>query len=145
MNRFSTALRSPPLRSSGFTLIEVMVVVVIVAILVAVAYPSYQDYLRKGRRATAQAFMMEIANKQQQFLIDTRGYALGAGAVAALGLTPAADVSRYYTLNVDPAAPTTPPSFNITATPVVGSPQAGDGVLELNHLGAKVWKGAPGW
>ena len=145
MTAFSKALRIIPARSAGFSLIEVMIVVVIVAILAAVAYPSYQDQLRKGRRATAQSFMMEIANKQQQFLIDTRGYALGAGAVAALGLNVASDVSRYYTLDVEPAVPTTPPSFNIKATPVVGGPQAVDGVLELNHLGAKVRNGTPGW
>jgi type IV pilus assembly protein PilE len=141
----STPLRSTPARSAGFTLIEIMIVVVVVAILAAVAYPSYQDHLRKGRRAAAQSFMMEIANKQQQYLIDTRGYALGAGAVAALGLTVATDVSNYYTLNVDPAVATTPPSFNITATPIAGGPQAVDGVLELNHLGAKVRNGTPGW
>ena len=145
MTSFSKPLRSIPARSAGFSLIEVMVVVAIVAVLAAVAYPSYQDYLRKGRRATAQAFMMEVANKQQQFLIDTRGYALGAGAVAAVGLSVPADVSGFYTLNVDPAVPTTPPSFNITATPIAGTPQAADGVLELNHLGAKVRNGTPGW
>jgi type IV pilus assembly protein PilE len=145
MTSFRKALRTVPARSAGFTLIEVMIVVVVVAILAAIAYPSYQEHLRKGRRATAQAFMMEMANKQQQFLIDTRGYALGAGAVAALGLTVAASVSDYYAINVDPAVPTTPPSFNITATPIAGGPQAADGVLELNHLGAKVRNGTPGW
>jgi len=141
----TTASRIAPVRPAGFTLIEVMVVVVILAILAAIAFPSYQDHLRKGRRATAQAFMMEVASKQQQFLIDTRGYALGAGAVAALSLNIPSDVSKYYTVTVDPAVATTPPSFNILGTPVVGSPQATDGVLELNHLGAKVRNGTPGW
>ena len=142
----STApLRIAPARSAGFSLIEVMVVVVILGILAAVAFPSYQDHLRKGRRAAAQNFMMEVANKQQQFLIDTRGYALGAGAVAALSLSIPADVSKYYTVTVDPAVATTPPSFNILATPVAGGPQVSDGVLELNHLGAKVRNGTPGW
>ena len=138
-------LRIAPARSAGFTLIEVMIVVVIVAILAAVAYPSYQDHLRKGRRASAQSFMMEIANKQQQYLIDTRQYALGGTAPATLGLTVPTDVSGYYTLTVDPAVATTPPTFNIVATPVAGSPQAPDGTLELNNLGAKTWKGNAGW
>ncbi|MEO7152883.1 MAG: prepilin-type N-terminal cleavage/methylation domain-containing protein, partial [Burkholderiaceae bacterium] len=43
----------PPgsIRSRGFTLIELMIVVAIVSILAAIAVPSYQDYVRKGRRA----------------------------------------------------------------------------------------------
>jgi type IV pilus assembly protein PilE len=129
----------------GFTLIEVMIVVAIVAILVTIAYPSYQDYLRKGRRAAAQSFMMEVANKQQQYLLDARQYALGSGAIGTLGLTTPTEVSSFYTLNVDPAVATTPPTFNITATPIAGSVQAPDGVLELNNFGAKKWKGNVGW
>ena len=35
--------------SHGFTLIEIMVVVGIVAILSAIAYPSYRDYIVRGR------------------------------------------------------------------------------------------------
>jgi len=42
-------------RQVGFTLIEVMVVVAIVAILAAVAYPSYGDYVRRGKIAEAPA------------------------------------------------------------------------------------------
>ena len=129
----------------GFTLIEVMVVVAIIAVLVAVAYPSYQDYLRKGRRAAAQSFMMEVANKEQLFLLDKRAYALGSTAVATVGLTPPKEVSSFYTLNVDPAVATTPPTFNITATPITTSAQNGDGVLELDNFGVKKWKGNVGW
>ena len=132
-------------RLRGFTLIEVMIVVAIVAILVTIAYPSYQDYLRKGRRAAAQTFMMEVANKQQQYLLDARQYALGSGAIATLGLTTPQEVSSFYTLNVDPAVATTPPTYNITATPITTSAQNGDGVLELNNLGVKKWKGNVGW
>lgn len=129
----------------GFTLIELMIAIAVIAILVSVAYPSYQDYLRKGRRAAAQSFMMEVANKQQQYLLDARQYALGAGAVTTLGLAAPKEVSSYYTITVDPAVATTPPTYNIVATPVAGSAQAPDGVLELNNFGVKKWKGNTGW
>jgi len=42
-----------PRRLGGFTLIEVMIVVAIVAILSAIAFPSYQESVRKSKRADA--------------------------------------------------------------------------------------------
>jgi len=129
----------------GFSLIELMIAVAVVAILAAIAYPSYQDHLRKGRRASTQAFMMEIANREQQYLLDARSYAVGAGALATLNITVPTEVSRFYTVTIDPAAPTTPPSFTITATPIAGSAQAPDGVLTLDHQGNKTRAGQSGW
>lgn len=48
-------------RRLGFTLIELMVALVILAIIVAVAYPSYVDQVRKSRRAEAKAALLEDA------------------------------------------------------------------------------------
>jgi type IV pilus assembly protein PilE len=135
-------------QAKGFTLIEVMIVVVVLAILMAVAYPSYQDHLRKGRRADAQTFMTEVANRQNQFLLDNRNYAVNIADMSvanALTITTPATVSRYYVVSVGPAAVTVPPSFTITATPVAGSTQVSDGVLTLTHEGAKTRNGQPGW
>jgi type IV pilus assembly protein PilE len=62
-------------KARGFTLIELMVTVAIVAILAAVAYPSYQNQVKRGRRAAAQAHLMDIAQRQQEYLLDGRGAA----------------------------------------------------------------------
>lgn len=130
---------------AGLTLIEVMIVAVIVAILALVAYPSYEEQLRKGRRAAAQDLMVEVAARQQQYLLDARAYAVGAGALAALNLTVPGEVSKFYAVNIDPAAPTLPPSFTVTATPVPGSRQVPDGALTLDHQGARTRNGRAGW
>ena len=134
----------------GFTLIELMIVVAVVAILAAVAYPSYQEYLKKGRRASAQTFMMEVANKESQYLLDARNYAVNISDLStsnALNITTPSDVSPYYTVKVDPTAVTTPPSFTIIATPKGTQTTDAYGTMSLNHEGAKTRKNGaePGW
>jgi type IV pilus assembly protein PilE len=122
-----------------------MIAVVIVGILAVIAFPSYQDHMRKGRRSAAQSFMIDVATREQQYLIDARSYAGGAGALGTLNLAVPAEVSRFYTVTIEPAAPTLPPSYAITATPIAGSAQVPDGVLTLDHQGAKTRNGQAGW
>lgn len=120
-------------KPAGFTLMELMIAVVIVGILAAVALPSYNSYLVKSRRTAAQGYLMDVAQRQQQYLSDTRTY---AQTVAALNMTEPGDVSSYYTIKID-VATTLPPAFVVTASPKVGTPQATDAVLTLNNQGAK--------
>ena len=124
-------------KARGFTLIEVMIAVAIVGILAAIALPSFQAHLRKGRRADTQAFMMDLANRQQQYLLDARSYALDANFVTTLGATTPTTVATYYTLTVTPAAATAPPTFTVHATPFAGGPQAVDGELTVDNVGVK--------
>jgi type IV pilus assembly protein PilE len=132
-------------RAGGFTLIELMVVITVVAVLAAVAYPAYQDQMRKGRRAAAQAFLVDVANRQQQYLLDARSYAVGGGAIAALNLSVPPEVASFYTVAVTPAAGTVPPTFEVQATPIAASAQSADGTLTLDQAGARTRAGSPGW
>lgn len=61
----------------GFTLVELMIVVAIVGILASFAVPSYTDYVVRSKRALAQQLMLEIASKQEQFMLDNKTYANG--------------------------------------------------------------------
>jgi type IV pilus assembly protein PilE len=120
-------------RVRGFTLIELMITVAVVAILAAIAFPSYAAFMKKSRRGDTEATLMDIAQREQQYLLDTRTY---APDVVTLNTSIPADVSAYYTININaPAA--APPTFTITATPIAGSPQAGDFTLTLDNTGLK--------
>jgi len=137
------------LRTKGFTLIELMIAVAVVGILVGIAYPSYQAHIRKGHRAAAQSFMVEVANRQAQYLLDARSYAVGASALTDLTVTLPANVGAYYNIAVETSTggttPSLPPTFRVRATPKTGTVQASDGELILGHDGAKSRAGAAGW
>ncbi len=63
------------MRVRGFTLIEVMITVAIVAIVAAIALPSYQDQIRRTRRAEARQELMAIATAQERFYTNCNRYA----------------------------------------------------------------------
>lgn len=136
-------------RQTGLTLVELLIVMVIVAVLAAIAYPSYQGQLRKGSRAAAQSLLVHVANRQAQYILDARNYAVGPGALASLGVALPDDVAAYYTVAIENGSggsgPTTPPSFTLRAMPISGKRQEADGELRLTHDGAKSRAGSPGW
>lgn len=127
----------------GFTLIEMMITVALIAILAAVALPAYRDHLRKTRRAEAQAFLMAVAARQQQFLVDTRGYATTLTAVALA--TPPNVAASYDLVLASVAGP--PPSFQLTATPRASTDQPKErcGTLSIDQTGAKTAALASCW
>lgn len=120
-------------RQAGFSLIELMIVVAVVAILASVAYPSYTQYTVRTNRAAAKAQMLDIANRQQQFLLSNRAYA-SKTALEASGYRLPAEVGARYDYDIAVGTGTVP-SYTITFSPKGG--QAGDGTLTLNSEGVK--------
>lgn len=77
----TASLRLPAMRSNprhrlqtGFTLIEMMIVVAIIAILAAIAVPSYADYMRRGQMPEAFSTMTAYRVKMEQYFQDNRSY-----------------------------------------------------------------------
>lgn len=133
-------------RQRGFTLIELMIVVAIVGILAGIAYPSYMDHVRKGNRAKAQAFLMDLAQRQQSYLLVHRQYAAdlqqlgyddGSGGLV-LGMDLQSLASAYniqgMALGVNNGPP---PRFEMLLLPTSGSLQEDDGNLCLSNSGAR--------
>jgi type IV pilus assembly protein PilE len=110
-------------------------VIAIIALLVAVAMPSYRDHVRKSRRAEAQAYLMAVAGRQQQFLVDSRGY---ASTLSTINIPMPSSVVGSYDVTLAAAAGP-PPTFTLTAAPKAGSDQVYEkcGTLSINQTGAK--------
>jgi len=103
-------------RSRGFTLIEVMIVVAIIAILAAIAFPAYTSYTARGHVSQAQAYLMDMAQREQQYLLDNRDYADGTTIQGLVALSTSSSVFTDYTITVTKG--TTSPTFSITADPL---------------------------
>lgn len=129
-SRFRTP--GAPARSQrGFTLIEAMITVAVIGILAAIAYPSYADYVRRGKRATAQAALMELASKEQTYLLDRRAY---SATFSDLAFTVPTEIASDYTFTV---AVTATPSFTARATPSAALAAKGEQTLTITDTGVK--------
>ena len=89
---------TPVRREHGITLIELMVVIAIVSILAAIVYPSYQDQVRRARRAEAKAMLVDAQARQERYYFTRQRY---ASNLANLGYAsvPVTSENGFYTLS----------------------------------------------
>ena len=62
-------------KQSGFTLIELMIVVAIIGILLSIAYPSYSHHIMKSKRVEGMSELMQAAQLQEKYYSQKLKYA----------------------------------------------------------------------
>lgn len=120
----------------GFTLIELMIAVAVIAIIVAIAYPSFVDQLRRSRRSDASGALQRLQLAQERFRANNTTYgatpaAIGEGATSQSG---------YYALSFSGVSAT-----GYTATATAQGAQAGDSqcaTLTLTFVGGAATRGS---
>jgi type IV pilus assembly protein PilE len=114
------------MKSNGFSLLELMIVIAVIAITLAWAVPSYNESVRKARRGEAQAQMREVE------VCAARSFTVNSNFGNVAGDCDLDVEEDYYTFTIADDAL----SYTVTATPQ-GS-QAGDkcGTMTLTQTGA---------
>ena len=126
------------------TLIELMLTVVIMGVLLAVAFPSYQDSVRKGRRAEGIAALTALQQAQERYRANSPVYGNLTTPADAATLPNAANFAsssqQRYTLAV---SGNTAVGYTLVAT-AVGA-QASDtacGVMGVRAVGGNLRYGS---
>ncbi len=148
INKRQLSVRST--RQRGFTLIEILVVVAIIGVLAVIAVPSYRNSIIASNRSVAQAALLDLANRQEQFYLDNRTYTsdltdlgypqnmVSSGRVAFSsnhGLVNIDTRERVYVVQIAIANDT---AFAILASPQLAQAEDEEcGSLSLNNLGEK--------
>jgi len=115
----------------GFTLIEVMIVVAIIGILAAIAYPSYDEYVKRGNRTEGQAFLSDVAARQERYFSQNNTYITDVDEIAKLGLSDANSSTDKYIISLAGGGG----GYTLTATQQFNDTKCGN--LTLNALGEK--------
>lgn len=133
-------------KSSGFTLIEMMVVVAIISLVAAFGYPSYVNSVVKANRSAVQGDLEAAASAMAAFrsMNFTYNNATFTGANAIFrNRSPDTGAVQYDLVFANGTATNTNAAgFTILARPRAGTRQAGTGALGIDNNGQRCWNPA---
>lgn len=136
--RKPSAIQNTRFAGSGFTLIELMIVVAIIGILVAVAIPAYQQSLRNGGRAEAQSLLLQVAANQERFYSDNNSYSANANPLVTPAVATITSEAGLYQVAVAACGGGTIAScFIATATPQGNQAADSCTTLTITNTGLK--------
>lgn len=78
-HRPQSGLRQRRTSSRGFTLIELMIVIAILGVLLAIALPSYRDYVKRGSLTDAATGLTSMRADMETYYQNFRTYAAANG------------------------------------------------------------------
>jgi type IV pilus assembly protein PilE len=102
----------------------------------------------RGARVSAQSELIALASLQEKIFLNSNAYspnvttAYDGTSTGGLGKTTGLTNDGKYTLSLNITTPSQ--SYTLTATPVTGSNQAGDGNLSISENGQRLW-GTANW
>ena len=126
-----------------------MITVAVVAILAAIAFPAYQDQIRKSRRSAAQGVLLEVASREQQLFLDSRQYVAATDtatlATSNIRVTVQANLLGAYDFSVaTTAVANAVPTFTATAVPKSNQALDKCGTMTINQATVKTAAAACG-
>ena len=126
-------------RALGFTLIELMIVVAVIAVLAAIAFPSYQNQIRKSQRTDAKMSLLDLAGRQERYFTTNNVYTNVPANLGYSGTFPVS-VPSATTFNYGVSVTAVGTAGNTyTATAVPNGNQANDtcGTFSINEQGVQ--------
>lgn len=109
-------------KTSGITLIELMIVVVVVGILAAVAFPNYQEFTARAKRNEARAALLRLATNQERFYLNNNTFTTDLTDLGFATTPKATTETGYYEIEVTAA---TASNFTATASYLAGGKEDG--------------------
>jgi len=134
-------------RSKGFTLVELVIVLTIIGILASIAWPSFRNYYIRTSRESAKTELLQLSNTQEKIYLNGNAFTAvvttpyNGRADGGLGIASGKTSDGKYALSIAAGAGA---AYTITATPVGGTSQVGDGNITISSDGTRMW-GAATW